>query len=209
MKQLLAYSLQKKLITSLAEIPFSIVAQQFYQAPTCFYALKTVLSNFIFQNGYKTLLAMDMKTHGCVFHAEKPIVITKVGYRAWKAGIAYSISIWEVGHDHSLSTCFIAPTDVDKIEFFPLKCPVSIKEGKTYYITRTYIESEASDNQSDYVGWLNNKERGAVYPVKQQVVTLINGFFSDDVNPIKSDSMSNIRTNTLLPFIDFEYTLQY
>lgn len=209
MKQLLAYSLQKKLITSLAEIPFSIIAQQFPEAPMCFYALKTVLSNFIFQNGYKTLLAMDMKTHGCVFQTEKPIVITKVGYRGWKAGIAYSISIWEVGGDHSLSTCFIAPTDVDKIEFFPLKCPVFIDGGKTYYITRTYIGSGVNDNQSDCVGWLNNKERGTVYPVKQQAVTLINSFFSDDVNPLQSDSMSNIRTTTLLPFIDFEYTLQY
>jgi hypothetical protein len=199
----------KKLISSLAEIPFSIIAQQFPEASMCFYALKTVLSNFIFQNGYKTLLAMDMKTHGCVFSTEKPIAITKVGYRAWKPGISYSFSIWQVGKSHSLSTCFISPSDTEKIEFFTLRRPVFIESGKTYYITRTYVESTGNNNQRDYIGWLNSKERGTVYPVKQQVVTLINGFFSDDINPLQSESMSNIRTTTLLPFIDFEYTLQH
>lgn len=199
----------KKLISSLAGIPFSIIAQQFPEAPMCFYALKTVLSCFVFQNGYKTLLAMDMKTHGCVFHAEKLIAITKVGYRTWKAGLTYSISLWQVGHEVALSTCFISPKDQDVIEFFPLKRPVVIEPGKTYYITRTYVDEELTGNQSDCVGWLNNKEGGCVYPVKQHVITLTNGFFSDDVNPLQSDSVSNIRTTSLLPYIDFEYTLQY
>lgn len=199
----------KKLISSLAGIPFSIIAQQFPEAPMCFHALKTVLSYFVFQNGYKTLLAMDMKTHGCAFHAEKLIAITKVGYRTWKAGLSYSISLWQVGHERALSTCFISPKNTDGIEFFPLKRPVLIEPGKTYYITRTYLDVDANGKFSDCVGWLNTKEGGYIYPVKQHVVTLANGFFSDDVNPLQSDSVSNIRTDTLLPFIDFEYTLQY
>lgn len=199
----------KKLISSLAGIPLSIIAQQFPEAPMCFYALKTVLSNFIFQNGYKTLLAMDMKTHGCVFHADKPIAITRVGYRAWKKGLTYSISVWEVGNDLALNTCFIRPQNTEIIEFFVLKRPVPIQPGKTYYITRTCIDEQADGLGSDYIGWLNNKEGGHVYPVKQHMVTLTNGFFSDDVNPLQSDSVSNIRTDTLLPFIDFEYTLAH
>jgi|GEM_PF-1839100 len=199
----------KKLISSLAGIPFSVIAQQFPEAPMCFYALKTVLSLFVFQNGYKTLLAMDMKTHGCVFNTEKSIAITKVGYKAWKTGITYSISLWEAGRDLALGTCFINPKNTDVIEFFSLKCPVVITSGKTYCITRTYVDGEVNGQTSDYVGWLSSKENGSVYPVKQQVITLTDGFFSDDVNPLQSDSMSNIRTSTLLPVIDFEYTLQY
>lgn len=199
----------KKLISSLAGIPFSIIAQQFPEAPMCFYALKTVLCHFVFQNGYKTLLAMDMKTHGCAFHTEKSIAITKVGYRTWKAGLTYSISLWQVGEDFALSTSFISPKNTDVIEFVPLKQPVIIKPGKSYYITRTYINKENGENQSDCVGWLNNKEGGAVYPVKQHLITLTKGFFSDDVNPLQSERMSNISTNSLLPFIDFEYTALY
>lgn len=202
----------KKLISSLAHIPFSIIAQRFPEASMSFYALKTVLSNFIFQNGYRTLLAMDMKTHGSMFNTDKPIAITKVGYRAWKPGLAYSISLWQVGCKHALSTCFISPINTESIEFFPLNGPVPITSGKTYYITRTYVESGATEGSaglSDYVGWLNSKDGGAIYPVKQEIITLMGGFFSDDINPLQSESMSNIRTTTLLPFIDFEYTLQY
>lgn len=199
----------KKLISSLAGIPFSVIAQQFPEAPMCYYALKTVLSLFVFQNGYKRLLAMDMKTHGCVFNVEKPVAITKVGYKAWKAGITYRISLWELGRDLALATCFISPGKTDVIEFFSLKRPVVIRSGKTYYITRTYVAGGVSSEPTEYVGWLNSKEGGSIYPVKQHVVTLVNGFFSDDTDPLKSDRMSNIRTATLLPFIDFEYTLQY
>jgi hypothetical protein len=199
----------KKLISSLAGIPFSVIAQQFPEAPVCFYALKTVLSLFVFQNGYKTLLAMDMKTHGFLFSVEKPISITKVGYKAWKAGIVYSISLWEVGKEVAMSTCFIKPKNTSAITFFPLKLPVVITPGKSYYITRTYVDTVENGDLTDCVGWLNCKEGGSVYPVKQHVITLVSGFFSDDVNPLQSDSMSNIRTTTLLPYIDFEYTPQY
>jgi hypothetical protein len=199
----------KKLISSLAGIPFSVIAQQFPEAPMCFYALKTVLSLFVFQNGYKTLLAMDMKTHGFLFSVEKPISITKVGYRAWKAGIVYSISLWEVGKEVAMSTCFINPKNTSAITFFSLKLPVVITPGKSYYITRTYVDTVENGDLTDCVGWLNCKEGGSVYPVKQHVITLVSGFFSDDVNPLQSDSMSNIRTTTLLPYIDFEYAPQY
>lgn len=199
----------KKLISSLAGIPFSIIAQQFPEAPVCFYALKTVLSNFVFQNGYKILLAMDMKTHGCVFHTEKLIAITKVGYRTWKTGLTYSISLWKIGQDIALSTSFIRPKNTEVIEFFPLMRPVNIEPGQTYYITRTYVNEGTEENHCDCVGFLNNKDGGCVFPVKQHLITLTNGFFSDDVNPVQSDSMSNIRTDSLLPFIDFEYTLSY
>jgi hypothetical protein len=199
----------KKLISSLANIPFSVIAQQFPEGPMCFYALKTVLSVFVFQNGYKTLLAMDMKNHGCVFNSEKPIAITRVGYRAWKAGIVYRISLWEVGLEKALSTYFVSPQNTNVIEYFPLKCPVAIQPGKTYYITRTYVSGGPNDDLRDCVGWLSNKEGGSLYPVKQGPIVLSHGFFSDDSNPLQSESMSNIRTGTLLPFIDFEYTLQY
>lgn len=199
----------KKLISSLAEIPFSIIAQQFPEAPVYFYAIKMILSNMINQNGYKRILAMDMKTHGCSFTTEKQIAITKVGYKGWKSGLVYSISLWQVGIDHSLSTSFISSRNTDIVEFFPLDNPLIIESGKTYYITRTYIESDGNNNQNDCVGWLNSKENGSICPVKQQTLTLINGFFSDDINPLQSERMSNIRTTTLLPFIDFEYMLVY
>lgn len=199
----------KKLISSLANIPFAVITQQFPEAPMCFHALKTVLSFFVFQSGYKILLAMDMKTHGCVFNSEKPIAITKVGYRAWKAGITYQISLWEVGVDGVLSTCLVSPRNTNAIEYFALKYPVSIQPGKTYFITRTYVNGGPNGNLTDCVGWLSNKEGGSLYPVKQHPVTLSNSFFSDDANPLQSDSMSNIRTGTLLPFIDFEYALQH
>jgi hypothetical protein len=199
----------KKLISSLASIPFSVIAQQFPEAPMCFYTLKTVLSAFIFQNGYKTLLAMDMKTHACTFTTEKPISITRVGYRAWQAGINYSISLWKVGNDHALSTCFISPQNTDVIQFFSLNEPVSIQPGITYYITRTYVNGGPNDDLRDYIGWLSSKEGGSLFPVRQNVIILTNGFFSDDINPLQSESMSNISTSSLLPFIDFEYTLQY
>lgn len=199
----------KKLISSLAELSFSAIAQQFPEAPMCFYALKTVLSSFLIQNGYKTYLAMDMRTHGCSFTTDKRIVITKVGYKAWKPGLAYRISLWQVGKTHSLSTCLISPQNTTAVEFFPLNRPVSIAAGKIYYITRTYIEDCTEDRLSDSVGWLNSKDNGVIYPVKEQAVTLIDGFFSDDVNPLQSDRMSNIQTKALLPLIDFEYSLEY
>lgn len=199
----------KKLISSLAGIPFSIIGQQSPEAPMCFQALKAVLSLFAFKRGYKTLLAMDMKTHACAFYSEKPIAITRGGCRAWMKGITYSISIWELGRERSLSTCLVCPGDTNAVEFFSLKCPVAIQPGKTYYITRTYVSGGLNDNPTDHVGWLSSKDGGAIYPIRQQDITLIHGFFSDDENPLISDSASNIRTNTLLPFIDFEYTLQY
>nr|WP_121273439.1 hypothetical protein [Pedobacter schmidteae] len=198
----------KKLISSLAGIPFSIIAQQFPEAPMCFYALKTVLSLFVFQNGYKTLLAMDMKTHGCTFQAEKPVTITKVGYRAWTPGITYRISLWQVGQELALSTCCCSPKNTEGMEFFSLIKPVQIVPGNIYYITRTYISGGPNNSSGDCVGWLNNKQGGNIYPVKQHVITLTNGFFSDDVNPLQSESMSNISTGTLLPYIDFGYTLR-
>lgn len=199
----------KKLISSLASIPFSVITQQFPEAPMCFYALKTVLSVFVFQNGYKTLLAMDMKTHACVFNCEKPIVITRVGYRAWKAGISYSISLWQVGNDLALSTCFVTPKNTDAIQFFPLNKPVYAYPGATYYITRTYVSGGPNNDYTDYVGWLSNKDGASLYPVRQNVITLMNGFFTEDVNPLSSEQVSNIRTGSLLPFIDFEYSLQH
>jgi hypothetical protein len=199
----------KKILSSLAGIPFSIIAQQFPEAPMCFHALKSALSLFTFKSGYKTLLAMDMKTHACAFYSEKPIAITRVGCRAWMTGITYNISIWELGQEQSLNTCLVCPEDTNAIEFFSLKYPVVIQPGKTYYITRTYVSGGLNDNATDHVGWLSSKDGGAIYPIKQQGVTLIHGFFSDDENPLVSDNVSNIRTSTLLPFIDFEYTLQY
>lgn len=197
----------KKLISSLANIPFSVIAQQFPEAPMCFYALKTVLSFFVFQNGYKSLLAMDMKTHAYTFSTEKPIAITKVGYRAWKVGITYRISLWQIGVDKPLSTRYISPANTKDIEFFSLKYPINIHPGIVYYITRTYVNG--GDELADCVGWLSSNEGGSLYPVKQGPIVLNHGFFSDDIDPLQSESMSNIQTGTLLPFIDFEYTLQY
>ncbi|SMC59797.1 hypothetical protein [Pedobacter nyackensis] len=198
----------KKLISTLASIPFSIFAQQFPEVPMCFQALKTILSLFAFKSGFKTLLAMDMRTHACAFNSEKPIVINRVGCRAWMAGITYRISLWELGEERSLGTCLVCPGDTNTIEFFSLKYPVAIQPGKTYYITRTYVSGGLNDNATDHVGWLSSKDGGSIYPIKQQSITLIHGFFSDDEHPLQSDSASNIRTSTLLPFIDFEYTLQ-
>jgi hypothetical protein len=199
----------KKLITSLANIPFSIIAQQVPEAPMCFQALKTVLSLFTFKSGYKTLLAMDMKTHACAFNSEKPIAITRVGCRAWMTGITYSISLWELGQERSLGTCLVCPGNANAVEFFSLKYPVAILPGKTYYITRTYVSGGLNNNATDHVGWLSSKDGGSIYPIKQQSITLIYGFFSDDEHALQSDNASNIRTSTLLPFIDFEYTLQH
>lgn len=198
--------MMKKLISSLARIPFSVLAQQFPEAPMCFYALRTVVSAFICQTGYRTLVAMDLKTHACRFNCEKPIRITKVGYRAWSAGITYRISLWEAGRKEALISCLVCPQHTEEIQFFKLKHPVDAYPDRTYYISRTYISGGPHHNITDYIGWISNKDGAPVYPVKQNVITLSNGFFSDDVNPLMSDQVSDITTNSLLPIIDFEYT---
>ena len=195
----------KKLISSLAGIPFSALAQQFPEAPMCFYALKTLISVFLSDKGYRSIVAMDLKTHACQFNAEQPILITKVGYQAWKPGITYRISLWQVGRTTALGTCLVRPEHTSSIQFFTLKNPVEIYPGQTYYISRTYVAGGPSHNMTDYVGWLSNKEGALVYPLKQDVVTFSNGFFSNEHNPVLSDGISDIRTRSLLPLIDFEY----
>lgn len=195
----------KKLISSLAGIPFSVLAQQFPEAPMCFYALKTLTSVFLSGKEYRNILAMDLKTHACQFNAEQPILITKVGYRAWKPGITYRIALWQVGRAKALGTCLVKPEYISSIQFFTLRNPVEIYPEHTYYISRTYVSGGPHHNMTDYVGWLSNKEGAPVYPLKQDAVTFSNGFFSNEQNPLLSDGISDISTRILLPLIDFEY----
>lgn len=199
----------KKLITTLASIPFTVLAQQFPEVSLYLYSLKNVVSAFICQVGYQQVLAMDLKTHACNFNCEKPIRIMRVGYRTWKTGITYQISIWQTGLKMPLATCLVTPEDTGVIQFFSLAEPVYAWPGISYYISRTYVSGGPNHSITDYIGWLSNKGGIAVYPIRAEEITLSNGFFSDDESPIESDSVSNITTHTLLPLIDFEYTLQF
>ncbi|WP_073233132.1 DUF4082 domain-containing protein [Pedobacter caeni] len=197
--------MMKKLISSLAGIPFSVLAQQFPEAPMCFYALRTWVALFLSNKDYRSIVAMDLKTHACQFNAEQPILITKVGYQAWKPGITYRIALWQVGRTKALSTCLVKPEHTSSVQYFTLKNPVAISPEQTYYISRTYIGGGPYHNMTDYIGWLSNKEGAPVYPLKQHVVTFSNGFFSNEHNPLLSDEISDISTRSLLPMIDFEY----
>lgn len=199
--------MMKKLIASLARIPFSMLATQFPAAPTCFYALRNLVPDVIFSNTHQAIVAMDLKTHACRFNCEQPILITKVGYRAWRKGITYRISLWQAGKNAPLASCLVSPLNTSELQFFSLKRPVRAYPDSTYYISRTYISGGPYHNMTDYVGWLNKKDGKAVYPLKQNVITLANGFFSDEANPLNSEGMSDINTCMLLPMIDFEYVL--
>ena len=197
----------KKLITILASIPITMLSQQFPEAPICFYVLKNAIAAFVCKGGYKTLLAMDMKTHASIFSCDHKIVITKVGYRAWKPGIRYKISFWEPGKEQPLASCTITPQNTTDIQFFSLENPIVVHPNITYCISRTYISGGPNHDINDYIGWLSNKSGTEICPLKQNIVTFSNGFFSDDINPIKSTDAANITTNSLLPIIDFEYTI--
>ncbi|MCD0489459.1 hypothetical protein LPB86_14545 [Pedobacter sp. MC2016-14] len=197
----------KKLIYALVNIPVSILTQQFPEAPMCFYMLKNAISSWLATAGYKTLLAMDLKTHACEFRTKQPIVVTKVGYRAWRAGIVYSISFWEPNCEFSLSTCIVEPKDIKNIQFFSLQEPICLSPEKTYYISRTYLSGGPNDDITDYVGWLSNNVGSAICPFIEGVIQLSRGFFSDDINPFNSECTANISTSSLLPLLDFEYRL--
>ncbi len=197
----------KKLISVLASIPFSILAQQFPEAPMCFYVLKNAVTAFIGNGNYTTLLAMDLKTHACGFSCEQSIKITKVGYRAWKPGINYRISLWRPDCDLPIASCLVTPEDTEAIQFFTLKRPVSIHPDSSYFISRTYVSGGPNCDVTDYIGWLGNNKGEAVCPLKQNVIVLSNGFFSNDMNPFRSEHVSNITTRALLPLLDFEYTI--
>ncbi len=197
----------KKLITILASIPITMLSQQFPEAPMYFYVLKNAIDAFICKGGYKTLLAMDMKTHAAMFSCDHKIVITKVGYRAWKPGITYTISFWEYGKEQALASCIVTPQDTEDLQFFPLDTTLTAYPNITYYISRTYISGGPNQDMSDYIGWLNNKNGTNICPLTQHMITLSNGFFSDDINPLNSVDAANITTNSFLPIIDFEYAL--
>lgn len=151
---------------------------------------------------------MDLKTHACSFHCKQPIRISKVGYQAWKSGITYQISLWQYGKTEALATCLVSPDNTGDIQFFALEEPVNVQPGVDYYISRTYVSGGPHQNLRDYIGWLSNLDGVLVCPLEQQEITLSNGFFSDDENPLQSEDMSNITTQALLPLIDFEYSVQ-
>jgi len=197
----------KKLITILASIPIAMLSQQFPEAPMYFYVLKNAIAAFICKGSYKTLMAMDMKTHAAAFSCDHKILITKVGYRAWKPGITYTISFWEHGKEQALTSCMVTPQDTEDLQFFSLKNTITAYPGTKYYISRTYISGGPNHDMSDYIGWLSNKNGADICPLKQNGITLSNGFFSDDINPLNSSDAASITTNSLLPIIDFEYTL--
>lgn len=196
--------MMKKLISSLANIPFVALAAQFPEAPMCFHALKTVITGLMTKPGHHAILAMDLKTHASCFDCCRPVIITKVGYQAWKSGILYRVFIWEVGKQRPLSTCLIKPERPGTMEFFNLKYPVQIEPGKSYYISRTYIEGGLNRDMRDYVGWLSKREDGC--PQQQQLVTFRNGFFTDGTNPCISHDPADIATQSLLPVLDVAYT---
>ena len=175
-------------------------------APAIYQPMVLSIPGFTNANGYQQQNTMDLKTHAYSFTASQAVTITKLGYQPWVAGISYKLSLWQVGNSTPLASINVVPSTVGAMQFFVLPTPVSITTGNTYIISRMYVSGGPSGNVSDLVGSVANKNGNSVYPYTQQAITYVDGYFTDNFDPLLTGSnTTNAPHNTLLPFLDMEY----